>query len=86
MINITERDQLSSYISDAYKDLYGHRPRFFDWEEMSIETLRSEATYIGAEIENEIHRDRLEMEAAAGAMVQYAPDLETAQRWAQESV
>ena len=84
MMNTTERDELASYISDSYKSLYGHRPRFYQWESASLVFLRSEAKALSEQIEYEIHRDRLEMEAAAGAMLQYAPDLETAQRWAQE--
>ena len=84
MINTSEREQLANYISDAFKDLHGHRPRFFQWESASLVFLRSEAKALSEQIEYEIHRDRLEMEAAAGAMLQYAPDLETAQRWAQE--
>ena len=40
---ITERDELCSYISDAYKDLYGMRPRFYQWESASLAFLRSEA-------------------------------------------
>tara|TARA_B110000879_G_C10820242_1_gene373819 strand:- start:300 stop:560 length:261 start_codon:yes stop_codon:yes gene_type:complete len=84
MMNTTERDELSSYISDAYKDLYGHRPRFYQWESASLVFLRSEAKALGAQIEYEIHKDRIEMEKALGAMLAYAPDFETAQRWAQE--
>ena len=85
MNNTWNRDDLVGYISDRYKELNGIRPRFFDWDAMSIEELEAEADYISAQIEYEIHRDRLEMEAALGSMLEYAPDFETAQRWAQEA-
>ena len=77
------RDDLTGYISDRWKELNGIRPRF-NWDKWSTKELEAECDRLSAQIEYEIHRDRLEMEAAAGAMLQYAPDLETAQRWAQE--
>ena len=86
MMNITERDELASYISDSYKSLYGHRPRFFDWEVMSIEALRSEADRMSDEIEYEIHRDRVEMERNLDSFLQYAPTQEVAKRWIQEMI
>lgn len=80
------RDDFIGYISDTYKELNGIRPRFFDWDAMSIQELEAECDRLSAQVEYEIHRDRLEMEAALGAMLEYAPDLETAQRWAKEFV
>jgi len=77
------RDDLVGYISDRYKELNGIRPRF-NWDEWSIEELEAEADSLNAQIEYEIHRDRIEMEQALGAMLEYAPNFETAQRWAQE--
>lgn len=79
------RDDLVQYISDSFKDLYGIRPRF-EFDKWSIEELEEECDSLSASIEYEIHRDRLEMEAALGAMLEYAPDFETAQRWAKEYV
>lgn len=86
MTTTWNKDDLIGYISDAYKDLHGIRPRFFDWDAMSIPELEAEADALSAQIEYEIHRDRIEMENALGAMLEYAPDFETAQRWAKELV
>jgi hypothetical protein len=83
MNNTWNRDDLVGYISDRYKELNGIRPRF-NWDEWSTEELEAEADSLNAQIEYEIHRDRIEMEQALGAMLAYAPDFETAQRWAQE--
>jgi hypothetical protein len=83
MNNTWNRDDLTGYISDRYKELNGIRPRF-NWDEWSIEELEAECDRLSAQIEYEIHRDRIEMEQALGAMLAYAPDFETAQRWAQE--
>lgn len=86
MTTTWNRDDLVGYISDTYKELNGIRPRFFDWDAMTIQELEAEADALSAQVEYEIHRDRLEMEAALGAMLEYAPDFETAQRWAKEFV
>jgi hypothetical protein len=83
MTTTWNRDDLVGYISDRYKELNGIRPRF-NWDEWSTEELEAEADSLNAQIEYEIHRDRIEMEQALGAMLAYAPDFETAQRWAQE--
>ena len=83
MTTTWNRDDLVGYISDRYKELNGIRPRF-NWDEWSTEELEAEADSLNAQIEYEIHKDRIEMEQALGAMLAYAPDFETAQRWAQE--
>lgn len=85
MTTTWNRDDLIGYISDRYKELNGVRPRFA-FDQWSIEELEAECDSLSAQIEYEIHRDRLEMEAALGAMLEYAPDFETAQRWAKEVV
>jgi len=77
------RDDLTGYISDRWKELNGIRPRF-NWDEWSTEELETECDRLSAQIEYEIHKDRIEMEQALGAMLAYAPDFETAQRWSQE--
>jgi hypothetical protein len=83
MTTTWNRDDLVGYISDTFKSLNGIRPRF-NWDEWSIEELEAECDSLSAQVEYEIHRDRIEMEQALGAMLAYAPDFETAQRWAQE--
>ena len=85
MSNTWTRDDFIGYISDRFKELNGVRPRF-NWDEWSIEDLEAECDSLNAEIEYEIHRDRIEMEQARDAMLEYAPDFETAQRWAKEFV
>ena len=85
MNNTWNRDDLVSYISDTFKMLEGIRPRF-DFHLWSVEELEAECDRLSAQVEYEIHRDRIEMEAALGAMLEYAPDFETAQRWAKEFV
>ena len=83
MTTTCNRDDLVGYISDRYKELNGISPRF-NWDEWSTEELEAECDSLNAQIEYEIHRDRIEMEQALGAMLEYAPDFETAQRWAKE--
>lgn len=85
MTTTWNRDDLVSYISDTFKMLEGIRPRF-EFNLWSIEELEAECDRLSAQVEYEIHRDRIEMEEALGAMLEYAPDFETAQRWAKEFV
>jgi hypothetical protein len=36
-----QRYQKIRYISDAYKDAYGFRPRGYDWDNMSMDELKA---------------------------------------------
>lgn len=65
---MTERDDLISYIWDAYKDLHGIRPRFMNFDAMSIEDLRKEADFLSESIGAEIRRAREHNEAVYAAL------------------
>ena len=84
-----ERDRLISYISDAHKDAYGFRPRGYDWDAMSMDSLEQWADDLSAEVAREIER---EQEVSARAVEEFkaliqrtielgAKDEETALRW-----
>ena len=61
----TERSDLISYISDAYKERHGFRPRP-DWDEIPTEALRIWADRLSAEIAVSIEeRDRERREWSA---------------------
>jgi hypothetical protein len=54
-----KRHELQSFIWDAYKDAYGIRPRFMDFESMSMEELQKEADRVA-----EAAREQYELEVA----------------------
>lgn len=65
---MTERDELICYISDAYKDLNGFRPRFYNWNSMSIEELRAEADRLSADIGSKIEGEEAHTAEVKAAM------------------
>ena len=60
---MTERDDLITYIWDAYKDLHGVKPRFMDFGAMSIEDLREEAQSLSDAIGREIRERKAHADA-----------------------
>tara|TARA_B100001939_G_scaffold333391_1_gene333309 strand:- start:4720 stop:5238 length:519 start_codon:yes stop_codon:yes gene_type:complete len=59
-----ERHSLVSYIWDAYKDAHGHRPRFMDFDSMSMDELKTLADRISDEVAEAIKEEE-EREANA---------------------
>ena len=57
------RDDLQSFIWDAYKEAYGIRPRFMDFESMSMDQLRKEADSCANAAEAEMKREEEQQEA-----------------------
>jgi hypothetical protein len=59
-MKLTHLQELQSYISDAYKDLYHHRPRSEAfWAGLdTVEACREMADRLSAEIGEEIERER----------------------------
>lgn len=82
-------DELADYISDAYKDLYGIRPRHIHFSELSEAKLMTIADELTAQIkENQAQTERLECEAVkayealiAKSIELGAADRHTAIRW-----
>lgn len=65
-----ERSLLIGSISDSYKERYGIRPRFYNWDEMSLADLQ-EALDRLIPTEEELEADRLEAEAADQMWAEY---------------
>jgi hypothetical protein len=84
-----EREDLSIYIYDGFKDAYGVKGRHYKFETMSLQELRDEAAHIEREI---VFAIDAEQEAATLAVEEFehrvvetirlgAGDRETALRW-----
>ena len=52
------RDDLQSFIWDSYKEAYGIRPRFMDFESMSMDQLRKEADSCANAAEETFQREK----------------------------
>lgn len=86
---LSRREELLSYISDAYKDANGFRPRGLGYNEMSVVELEAEAEYlskavgeaIAEERKNELRLRAKWEESVNAALEAGAPDRESAVRW-----
>jgi len=85
MLN-SKRDSLISYISDAYKDLHGMRPRFYNWDVMTVAQLTSEANELSDALDYEINREKIELDRNMDTFMQFAPNADTAKRWIEQSL
>ena len=82
------REDLVSYISDAFKDLNGCRPRFLDTDQMTTQELRDYAESLSNRIDQAVEEELVEErgyneDAIQEALAMGAPDRETAIRWFQ---
>lgn len=59
-----ERLELSSAISDCYRDAYGIRPRHYDYDAMTVAEMREVLDGLSVAVEDAIERER-EMDAKA---------------------
>lgn len=92
-IQLTEREELISCISDAHKDAYGTRPRHIDYNNMSIDDLNKIADQLNDAVGEAIKAEekfRAEQEVAFEALIQKnialgASDRKTALRWIVEA-
>lgn len=91
MTDVSVRDSLLAYISDAHKDAYGFRPSS-SWErykEMSIEDLRKEADHLSEAVGEAIDLENQQKQVAidrfeamiSKMMTDFGIDRETAIRW-----
>jgi hypothetical protein len=79
-----EADELYGYISDASKDVNGCRFRM-DISGMTFAELEAECDFWSNLVEQEIAAEKAYEEESLNAFIQYAPDMETAERWLEEA-
>ena len=78
-------DEVHGLISDLSKDATGYRCRM-DFSDASFFQMEMEADYWASLVEEELTREDRAVEENLQAFMQYAPDEETAKRWAREAV
>jgi len=79
--NQEEREDVMMWVSDLYKDVYGSRPRGYNFEAFSNAEL---ATFVNDLIEEREHEAQIESEAVEKAIadvMSLGADKETALRW-----
>ena len=77
---LSEREQLETIYSDAYKDAYGFRPRGHVFD--TVEELRAAIELRIAEEKESMRRAMLEFEARVASVIETgASDRATALRW-----
>jgi hypothetical protein len=76
------REGLIGYLWDAYKDLYGSRPRWYNFKDATLEELLADADRVSNQISEECRLEREADEAAVELVVKSgASDEATAKRW-----
>jgi hypothetical protein len=81
-----ERHCLVSSIWDAYKEAHGIRPRWVDFDSLSMEELQKMESQVFADLQQEIEDEKREEEEAIQRMLDAgAADRETAVRWLLEA-
>ena len=86
---IAEREDLFNYIWDAYRDVHGPRPRWMNFNNMTMQEMREVAARLEVDVKESIREDEIQLEkdlAAYEKMIQAtilngAGDRITALRW-----
>ena len=68
-MTLTERQNLVCEISDTYKSIHGIRPRWMNFDGMTIEELREEAADLQRQIERDIREEQEAREREAACLV-----------------
>lgn len=79
--NQEEKDECLMWISDAYKDVYGFRPRGYNFVEWSFQELTDFVNDLSEESEREAELERKAEEKAIEDVMSLGCDKETALRW-----
>lgn len=58
----TEHKELSEIHYDLYRDVWNIRPRFINYDELSVEDLKKEISYLDKKLEEQLEREREEEE------------------------
>ena len=77
-----DRDNCLMWVSDLYKDVYGFRPRCYNFNEFSNQEVEQFVNVLTSELEQQEKAEKAsERKAVADVMSVGAPDEDTARRW-----
>ena len=77
-----DRDNCLMWVSDLYKDVYGFRPRCYNFNEFSNKELEQFVNVLTSELEHQEKAEKaFERKAVADVMSVGAHDEDTARRW-----
>ena len=79
--NQEDRDDVMMWVSDLYKDVYGFRPRCYNFNAFSNAELAEFVNDLMEEREREAQRESEAVEKAIADVMSLGADKETALRW-----
>ncbi len=79
--NQEEREDVMMWVSDLYKDVYGFRPRCYNWDAFSNAELAKFVNDLLEESEREAQIEAAFVEKAIEDVMSLGADRETALRW-----
>ena len=79
--NQEERNDVMMWVSDLYKDVYGIRPRGYNFEAFSNAELESFVNDLSDELERDMAREKAAEEKAIKDVMSLGADKKTALRW-----
>lgn len=79
--NQEDRDDVMMWVSDLYKDVYGIRPRGYNFSEWSNQELESFVNDLSDELEEETAREKAAEEKVVKGVMSLGVDKKTALRW-----
>ena len=79
--NQEDRDDVMIWVSDLYKDVYGIRPRGYNFSKWSNQELESFVNDLSDELEKDTVREKAAEDKAIADVMSLGADKETALRW-----
>ena len=79
--NQTQRDDVMMWVSDLYKDVYGCRPRGYDWDSFSNADLEDFVNNLASLSDQQEADEKAAEERSIAKVMDLGVDKETALRW-----
>ena len=79
--NDSQRDEVMLWVSDLYKDVYGSRPRGYDWDAFSNKELEDFVNALAEESDRQIDELAFAESEAINSVMALGVDKQTALRW-----
>jgi len=79
--NDSQRDEVMLWVSDLYKDVYGSRPRGYNWDAFSNKELEDFVNALAEESNRQIDELAFAESEAINSVMALGVDKQTALRW-----